>query len=86
MHGYHGLGFTLLQDLIHTLTQDIYITHPPNLCGTSFTKTHSDTCNGTVLGLDLVLDLFDRLEVFDRLDPQLVCCVLTISSAFIQYQ
>jgi len=26
MHGYHGLYSSLLQDLIHTLTQEIYIT------------------------------------------------------------
>jgi hypothetical protein len=64
-------------------TRYLHNSQPQYLCGASLTKTHSDTRDGTVLSLDLVLDLFDRLEVFDRLYPQLVCCVLAISSALV---
>jgi hypothetical protein len=69
----------------YTDTRYLHNSKPPDLCGTGLTKTHSDTCDGTVLSLDLVLDLFDRLEVFNRLDPQLVCCILATSSAVVTH-
>lgn len=87
MHGHHGSGgrkAARSNSYMDTDTDTGYIHHPDIILGsTSFAKTHSDTCDGTVLGLDLILDLLDRLEVLDSLDSQFVCGVLTISSAHI---
>lgn len=45
--------------------------------GTGLGEAHSGTGDVAVFGLDLVLYLFDRLEVLDRLDTKLVRRVLT---------